>query len=133
MLQYVTARALLSAIAEAEAGPQPGELDDAPAINNWFLIWRDGDVVRADGDVSGHPTISDPWVTTSPVLGYAYDFDRQRGWLRSISRWYRLGQLRKVPVDATVPDQARREALLSADIRLERQRREWRDQYRVGT
>jgi hypothetical protein len=86
----------LSAIEQVEAGPSSGDIEGAPMIDNWFLVWRDGDAIRADGDVSGHPEISNPWVTTSPVLGFQYDFDLEAGWLRTMSRWYRLGRLRAV-------------------------------------
>ena len=48
----------------------------------------DGALLRAAGDLSGHPTISDPFVTTSPVLG----FDLGAEWMRTRSRWYRLGE-----------------------------------------
>ncbi|MBB3987987.1 hypothetical protein GGQ68_004341 [Sagittula marina] len=128
-MRYINGEDLLAALDEAEAGPQPDDLPDAPVIDNWFLIWRDGDVVRADGDVHGHPTIDDPWVTTSPVLGYSYDFDREEGWLRSISRWYRLGRLREVPVGAEDPERARRATITMANIKLQQQRDSWRDQY----
>ncbi|MAU45421.1 MAG: hypothetical protein CMP09_11480 [Yangia sp.] len=128
-MRYINGEDLLAALNEAEAGPEPDDLQGAPMIDNWFLIWRDGDVVRADGDVHGHPTIDAPWVTTSPVLGYDYDFDREEGWLRTISRWYRLGQLREVPVNSTSPEQARHAALFAAKRHLARQRSDWRDQY----
>lgn len=128
-MRYINGEDLLAALDEAEAGPEPDDLQGAPMIDNWFLIWRDGDVVRADGDVHRHPTIDDPWVTTSPVLGYDYDFDREEGWLRSISRWYRLGRLREVPVNSTSPEQSRRDALSAASHHLARQRSDWRDQY----
>lgn len=128
-MRYINGEDLLVALDEAEAGPKPDDLQYAPLIDNWFLIWRDGDVVRADGDVHGHPTIDDPWVTTSPVLAYGYDFDTEEGWLRSISRWYRLGRLREVPVNSTSPEQARRDALSAASRHLALQRSDWRDQY----
>lgn len=129
VMRFINGEDLLVALDEAEAGPEPDDLQGAPMIDNWFLIWRDGDVVRADGDVQGHPTIDAPWVTTSPVLGYDYDFDREEGWLRSISRWYRLGRLREVPVNSTSTEQARRDALSAARCHLARQRSDWRGQY----
>ncbi len=128
-MQYITGAALLAAIDAAEAGRTPGDLENAPSIEIWFLIRRDGDVIRADGDVYGHPTIDAPWVTTSPVLGCDYDFDREKGCLRSISRWYRLGRLREVPVNSTSPEQARREALDCAAVSLQRQRFAWRKRF----
>jgi hypothetical protein len=128
-MPYIDGKDLLAALDEAEAGPEPDDLQSAPMIDNWFLIWRDGDVVRADGNVHDHPTIDDRWVTTSPVFGYDYDFDRKEGWLRSISRWYRLGRLRDVPVNSASPEQARRDALSAANGHLARQRSDWRERY----
>ncbi|MGR3803083.1 DUF6634 family protein [Marinibacterium profundimaris] len=122
----------LSAVEQAEAGPSSGDIDGAPLIDNWFLVWRDGDAIRADGDVSGHPEISDPWVTTSPVLGFQYDFDLETGWLRTMSRWYRLGRLRAVPIPSPDPQAKRREALDAAQDLLTRHRETWRDQIVSG-
>ncbi|WP_420557647.1 DUF6634 family protein [Roseovarius sp.] len=132
-MRHIDGEDLLAALDEAEAGPEPDDLQGAPMIDNWFLIWRDGDVVRADGDVHGHPTIEDPWVTTSPVLAYDYDFEREVGWLRSISRWYRLGRVREVPVNSNSPNKARRDALSAASRHLARQRSDWRGQYGLSS
>lgn len=116
----------LQAIAEAEEGPTPEQLDGAPEISNWFLIWRDGDLVRADGDVSGHPTISEPWITTSPVLGYHFDFEKEEGWLRSRSRWYRLGRMRVIDTGHDDPRRACVDAMEAAQFVLARYRAAWR-------
>lgn len=70
----------------AERGPTSDELASAPMIDQWWLELLGG-WLRARGDLSGHPVISDPHVTTSPVLG----FDVDAGWLRTRSRFYRLG------------------------------------------
>lgn len=78
---------LLEAIDQAERGPSPGDLEGAPLLSNWFLHSRDGLTV-AEGEVSGHPEIRDPWVTTSPVIG----LDQKAGWMRTSSRWYRLAE-----------------------------------------
>ncbi|QUS36193.1 DUF6634 family protein [Falsirhodobacter algicola] len=123
---------LLSAIEQAEAGPSSGDIEGAPMIDNWFLVWRDGDAIRADGDVSSHPEVSEPWVTTSPVLSFQYDFDLETGWLRTMSRWYRLGRLRAVPVASPDPQAKRREALDAAQDLLRRHREAWRDQIESG-
>lgn len=77
---------ILEIITEAEHGPTPEQLTDAPRLDGWW-IEHIGGYLRARGDVSGHPDISDPFVTTSPVLG----LDRAGGWLRTVSRFYRLG------------------------------------------
>ncbi len=82
----MTSEALLAAIADTERGPGPTDLKDAPVLNRWWLM-PDGILLRAAGDLTGHPTIFDPFVTTSPVLG----FDASAGWMRTRSRWYKLG------------------------------------------
>ena len=131
-MRYMSCEDLLSAIEQAEAGPSSGDIDGAPMIDNWFLVWRGGDAIRADVDVSGHPEISDPWVTTSPVLGFQYDFDLEAGWLRTMSRWYRLGRLRAVPVASPDPQAMRREGLDAAQDLLTRHREAWRGQVASG-
>lgn len=77
---------LLEILDEAENGPTPGQLDGAPHLDLWMIVDFHNHL-RAQGDVSGHPDISDPFVTTSPVIG----FDAKAGWLRSRSRFYSLG------------------------------------------
>lgn len=86
----MTPEALLAAIADAERGPDLTDLKDAPTLSRWWLQ-SDGSLLRAAGDLTGHPSIFDPFVTTSPVLG----FDAGAGWMRTRSRWYKLG----MPVD----------------------------------
>jgi hypothetical protein len=44
-------------------------------------------MLRAEGEVTGQSEIKDPWVNASPVLA----FDTSAGWMRPLSRWYRLG------------------------------------------
>jgi hypothetical protein len=61
---------LLRAIEQAERGPQPGDIDDAPFLINWFLRTAGNTVIVAEGEIRGHPEIDDPWITTSPVLGF---------------------------------------------------------------
>lgn len=82
----MTPAAILAALDEAERGPAPGDLDAAPMLSQWWLGESDFSIIVAKGDVSGHPDITDPFVTTSPVLG----FDVAGGWMRTRSRWYRL-------------------------------------------
>lgn len=78
---------LLRAIRETERGPHPEEFEEAPLLTNWWLE-PDTFFLRAGGRCSGHPKISDPFVTTSPVIG----LDQEGRWLRTQSRFYRLGQ-----------------------------------------
>lgn len=97
---------LLAIVEEVERGPGPGDLDEAPRLDHWWIVLRDAPFLRACGDLSGHPEITDDFVTTSPVLG----FDVAGGWMRTRSRWYRLGsalelgpgfdQVDSVPLDA---------------------------------
>ncbi len=77
---------LRRAIDDADRGPSPGDLDDAPVLNHWWIDERPGGILTAVGDLSGHPDIRDPTVRTSPVIG----FDLAGGWLRTRSRWYRI-------------------------------------------
>ena len=76
---------LLLAIEEAERGPTPEDLELAPVLRLWQLE-IDGSILRAVGMCDGHPLISEPYLTTSPIIG----FDVAAGWMRTRSRWYRL-------------------------------------------
>jgi hypothetical protein len=77
----------LSAIADAERGPTEDELSAAPYVNHYRLETIGKSVQQIYGRVQGHPTIDDPYVTTTPLFG----FDPDAGWARTRSRWYRLG------------------------------------------
>lgn len=77
---------ILEIIEEAERGPTPEQMADAPRIDGWWIELIGG-YLRARGDLFGHPDITDPFVTTSPVLGLNVD----AGWLRTVSRFYHLG------------------------------------------
>jgi hypothetical protein len=68
--QHDNMKHLLRAIEQAERGPQPGDIDDAPFLINWFLRTAGNTVIVAEGEIRGHPEIDDPWITTSPVLGF---------------------------------------------------------------
>lgn len=127
MVGQVPPKALLLAIEAAEAGPQISDLEDAPLLQNWFFIKRESDAIRAEGDLSGHPSISDPWVTTSPVIGFRYDFGTSKGWLRSFSRWYRLGAVCEAVGDIPGPEGAVGRALAATAARLETHRNIWRE------
>jgi hypothetical protein len=54
---------LIEATLAAENGPRPQDLENAPLLVGWWLRPAGGLVV-AEGEVSGHPLISEPWVTT---------------------------------------------------------------------
>lgn len=77
----------LGALSEAERGPTPEDLADAPYLNPYRLEDHGDGIQHLYGRVEGHPSIDDPYVTTSPVLA----FDPDASWARTRSRWYRLG------------------------------------------
>jgi hypothetical protein len=108
---------LLTAIDEAGRGPESNDLENAPVLTFWWLM-ADGNLLRAQGDLSGHPTISDPFVTTSPVLG----FDAEAGWMRTRSRWYRLGPPADPEHLMTINEAAQR-LLAAMRIRVGRERK----------
>ena len=78
---------VLKAIADAERGPTDEELLNAPCIDHYRLETIGKSVQQIYGQVQGHPTIDEPYVTTTPLFA----FDPDAGWARTRSRWYRLG------------------------------------------
>lgn len=78
---------VLKAIADAERGPTDEELSNAPYVNHYRLETIGKSAQQIYGQVQDHPTIDDPYVTTTPLYG----FDPDEGWARTRSRWYRLG------------------------------------------
>jgi hypothetical protein len=62
------------------------ELNDAPMISNWSRTNRS--IGALAGLVVGHPTLPNKLVVTSEVFA----IDEQRGWARTFSRFYRLGE-----------------------------------------
>lgn len=84
-----TVAAGLREAARIAAGFVPGEaeLAGAPLLSSWIVEVQPGGLIRLVGSVSGHPTISDGWCTTSVVLAA----DETAGWARTVSRYYRLG------------------------------------------
>ncbi|MEN3145232.1 DUF6634 family protein [Ochrobactrum sp. WV_118_8] len=77
-------------LVEAVTRPSDEVLANAPFLNLWWII-QAGQFLRARGQVEGHPSIDEPYVTTSPVMGFNVD----EGWMRTRSRYYRLGS----PID----------------------------------
>lgn len=75
--------------ARLKAGFVPGEteLAGAPLLSHWVVEPVSGGLVRLFGEVSGHPLLPDGWCTTSAVLAA----DEAAGWVRTASRYYRLG------------------------------------------
>lgn len=75
---------------EAVTKPSDEVLASAPFLDGWWII-QAGHFLRARGQVDGHPSIDDPYVTTSPIMG----LNATEGWMRTRSRYYRLG----TPID----------------------------------
>lgn len=109
---------IIDAIDEAERGPSPYDMVNAPLIENWWIEYIMG-ALRARGDLSGHPTIRDPHVTTSAILS----FDAAAGWLRTQSRFYHLGKPLDIDgvtiVTAVPPEDA--QAILAVARKVARQ------------
>lgn len=71
----------------AGAVPSEADLADAPMLTSWAVQPDTYGLVRLIGFVSGHPQLPDGCVTTSVVLAA----DEQAGWVRTVSRYYKLG------------------------------------------
>jgi hypothetical protein len=67
--------------------PREAELAGAPLLDDW-RVGTDGDALFFRGDVTGHPRLSDGEIVTSQVIAV----DPHRAWIRTVSRWYRLGR-----------------------------------------
>lgn len=80
---------MLSLIAMTEAGPSKSEISDAPFLDDWGAAKYGPTSVCLFGVVSGHPVLNDGLIITSKLIAI-YEL---LGWVRTASRWYRLGQL----------------------------------------
>ncbi|MEP5762623.1 MAG: DUF6634 family protein [Litoreibacter sp.] len=105
----------LNAIADAERGPTEEEFSNAPYVNHYRLERTGESVQRIYGQVEGHPSIADPYVTTTPLFA----FDPDAGWARTRSRWYRLGP------DWQLPNPNERDEMVVAVQRLLKATRDW--------
>ena len=78
----------LDAIRAAERGPTSDELAAAPSLDLWRvpIDRRPYPMPVLWGDVSDHPKLGTDMITTSRLIA----LDRDAGWARSVSRWYRL-------------------------------------------
>ncbi len=106
---------VLRAIADAERGPTDDELSDAPYVNHYRIETIGKSVQQIYGQVQGHPTIDDRYVTTTPLFG----FDPEEGWARTRSRWYKLGP------DWLLPNPEERDEMVVAIQRLLKATRTW--------
>ncbi|MGZ3217454.1 DUF6634 family protein [Paracoccus sp. T5] len=77
-----------ASVAALERGPTPEDLAEAPLADLWaVLVKGEDDLPALWAQVSGHPLLGDCQVMTSALVG----LNRDAGWARTISRWYRLG------------------------------------------
>ena len=74
----------------------------SPVLSNWRLIAGNGDDVLGVlvGEVSGHPSLPDGWIVTSPVAEVAGD----RSWAQTANRRYQLAT--PLPDDQPLPPAA---------------------------
>ncbi|MFC3838177.1 DUF6634 family protein [Paracoccus rhizosphaerae] len=78
-----------ASVAALERGPTPEDVAEAPLANLWaVLVMDEDDLPVLWGQVSGHPLLGDRQILTSVLVG----LNRDAGWARTISRWYRLGR-----------------------------------------
>lgn len=69
-----------------------------PVLHNWRLIDGGADCLGIlVGEVTGHPSLPNGWITTSLVCELAQD----QSWARTISRLYNLGA--RLPEDQRLP------------------------------
>jgi hypothetical protein len=73
----------------------------SPVLYNWRLIGGNGNALGVlIGEVSGHPSLRDGWITTSPVAEVAGD----RSWAQTANRRYQLTT--PLPDDQPLPPAA---------------------------
>lgn len=68
--------------------PTLTELESAPLLSGWVLEEAENGLWRFGGLVTGHPVLRPGWCWTSVVLY----IEPNRGWARTVSRIYRLGE-----------------------------------------
>ncbi|MTE01936.1 ATP-dependent Lon protease [Paracoccus sp. YIM 132242] len=78
----------MTAIAAAETGPDPEDLAAAPALDLWRPLATLDLALVLWGHVSGHPRFAPGPIVTSRLIA----LNRQDGWARTLSRWYRLAE-----------------------------------------
>ena len=67
-------------------GPSSDELVEAPMLVDWEQI--ELPVIALAGYAIGHPKLGSGHITTTQIFAIAPD----RTWVRTLSRYYRLGQ-----------------------------------------
>ncbi len=69
--------------------PSPDDLRTAPILDQWILHRLDSPLAWFEGIVSGHPAIADGHHATTSA---AVALDLSLTWVRTVSRFYRLGR-----------------------------------------
>lgn len=82
------AQKIRSAIAAADGGPSEYDLAGAPVLNYWRPHITHHGAPILWGMASGHPKLTEGWITTSQLVA----IDPNLGWARTASRWYVLAQ-----------------------------------------
>lgn len=67
--------------------PSPSDLITAPRLERWKTISH-SKTTRLQGEVTGHPTLHDQRIITSPLLAV----NEAEKWARTSSRFYALGE-----------------------------------------
>lgn len=88
-----TLRALADDLERMTMFQPNGELEDAPTLNGWSPVLRP--VGALSGFVEDHPLLGTRHVVTSEVFAMA----AERGWARTFSRFYRLGDTAELNKD----------------------------------
>lgn len=79
---------VLRAIAAAAVGPTEADLAQAPTLSDWKAAISPGGHIMLWGEVTDHPLLGNASIHTSQLIA----IDREAGWARTASRWYRLGR-----------------------------------------
>jgi hypothetical protein len=87
MICSISDKTHLLALGKGDITPTDDDLAAAPFLDNWHIGNFSLLGYRVIGIVTGHPTIDDGDINTSTPL----HADLDRGWLRTRSRFYRLG------------------------------------------
>lgn len=68
-----------------ELGPTAQDLENAPIIDNWYVGARMEPALV--GDIADHPLVDGSGITSG-----LYVLDPERGYARTLSRFYKLGR-----------------------------------------
>lgn len=90
----------ITAISAAQIGPDPdGDDKDAPWIEDYVFVLQ-GKKMNMHGWVLGHPKHGTTYIQTSLLIHISQD----QKWARTLSRWYKLGDARKLDTSQLTTD-----------------------------